>query len=118
VEKHFTDDTTRSGPDHPFSMDPNTWKAMVDSSRLLEASLGSPIKKVEDNEMETVVLQRRAVRAIRDIKAGETLQRDMIEFQRPCPAEALKPNEYNSHVGKTFLIDIQSGSHIQSSDLE
>ena len=118
VEKHFTDDTTRAGPDHPFSMDPETWKSMVDSSRLLEASLGSPIKKVEDNEMETVVLQRRAVRAIRDIKAGETLQREMIEFQRPCPADALKPNEYKSHVGKTFQMDIVSGSHIQSSDLK
>ena len=29
VEKHFTDDTSRNGPDHPFSMDPKTWKDMV-----------------------------------------------------------------------------------------
>ena len=26
VEKHFTDDTSRIGPDHPFSMTPQTWK--------------------------------------------------------------------------------------------
>ena len=26
VEKHFTDDTSREGPDHGFSMDPNTWR--------------------------------------------------------------------------------------------
>jgi len=26
VEKHFTDDTTREGPDHKFAMDPDMWK--------------------------------------------------------------------------------------------
>ena len=57
VEKHFTDDNDRKGPDHPFSMNPKTWKEMVDRTRLLEASLGEAIKKVEDNEKETIVLQ-------------------------------------------------------------
>src|SRR5258706_12915736 len=27
IEKHFTDDTTRPGPDHTFSMDPESWEA-------------------------------------------------------------------------------------------
>ncbi len=29
IEKHFTDDKTREGPDHAFAMDPNDWEAMV-----------------------------------------------------------------------------------------
>ena len=29
VEKHFTDDISREGPDHGFSLDPKTWSAMV-----------------------------------------------------------------------------------------
>ena len=29
IEKHFTDDTFRDGPDHKFSMDPMTWKEML-----------------------------------------------------------------------------------------
>jgi N-acetylneuraminate synthase len=57
IEKHFTDDTTREGPDHKFSMDSDTWRDMVDRTRELENSLGVDIKKVEDNEMETVILQ-------------------------------------------------------------
>ena len=48
IEKHFTDDTTRDGPDHPFSMDPQSEK-MVDDTRLLELALGSP-KKSRKNE--------------------------------------------------------------------
>ena len=75
IEKHFTDDTSRPGPDHPFSMDPKTWKSMVDSTRILESSLGSSIKKVEENEQETIILQRRAMRLIKPIKSGEILNR-------------------------------------------
>ena len=67
IEKHFTDDVKRTGPDHKFSMDYQTWKDMVDRTRELEIALGSQIKKVEDNEKETVILQRRAIRAKRKI---------------------------------------------------
>ena len=36
VEKHFTDNNNRIGPDHKFSMNPSSWKEMVDRSRELE----------------------------------------------------------------------------------
>jgi sialic acid synthase SpsE len=117
IEKHFTDDTTRQGPDHPFSMDPIAWKAMVDSTRLLEASMGSGVKKIEDNEKETFVLQRRAVRASRKIHKGEKLERNMIEFQRPCPRGAMKPNEFATSVGKTLKSDVLEGDCLNLSEL-
>jgi sialic acid synthase SpsE len=117
IEKHFTDDTTRPGPDHPFSMDPKTWRAMVHSTRLLERSLGNTIKKVEDNEMETVILQRRAVRAIRKINAGEKLTRNLIEFQRPCPSDAMKPNEFQQYIDGTIIEDREEGDYIKTGDI-
>ena len=40
VEKHFTDDNNRIGPDHKFSMNPKTWREMVNATRELENSLG------------------------------------------------------------------------------
>ena len=48
IEKHFTDDTTREGPDHKFAMDPNTWAAMVENTRQLERALGSADKVVAE----------------------------------------------------------------------
>ena len=117
IEKHFTDDTTRPGPDHPFSMDPIAWKAMVDSTRLLEASMGSVVKKIEDNEKDTVVLQRRAVRATRKIHKGEKLERNMIEFQRPCPRGAMKPNEFAINVGKTLKSEVLEGECLNLCEL-
>ncbi len=39
-EKHFTDDNGREGPDHKFSMNPETWKAMVKACHELEEAMG------------------------------------------------------------------------------
>ena len=117
IEKHFTDDNNRQGPDHPFSMDPNSWRAMVDSSRLLESALGNPYKKVEDNEVETRVLQRRSVRLKVDVKAGELLTRDLVEYQRPCPPASIQPNDFQFFVGKKFTRDLDAETALTPSDL-
>ena len=114
IEKHFTDDNSRSGPDHPFSMNPQSWKNMVASSRLLESALGSSIKKVECNELETVVLQRRAVRACRDLHKGEELSREMIEYQRPCPLDALTPNDFAHFSGKPLTKEVSEGDYLRA----
>ncbi|PYO39988.1 MAG: N-acetylneuraminate synthase [Gemmatimonadetes bacterium] len=58
IEKHFTDDTSREGPDHGFSMDPYTWREMVDRTREIEAALGESEKRVAANEIETVILTK------------------------------------------------------------
>lgn len=59
IEKHFTDDNSLIGPDHAFSMNPQSWREMVRCTRELEAALGDGIKRVEENEKETRILQRR-----------------------------------------------------------
>ena len=100
IEKHFTDSNTRSGPDHFFSMNPKSWRKMIISSRKLEESLGSNIKKVEKNEKLTVILQRRSVRANRIIKKGEKIKKKDLCFLRPCPKKGLRPFEYYNVINK------------------
>jgi len=109
IEKHFTDDNDREGPDHPFAMNPATWSAMVKNTRELERALGSHEKFVADNEKETVILQRRCLRAARTIKAGETLYRDMIDVLRPATPGAILPNEVGHVIGTKALVDIPQG---------
>ena len=113
IEKHFTDDTSREGPDHKFSMDFDTWKDMVDRTRELEMSLGSEVKKVEDNELETVVLQRRAIRAKRDLAMGEILREEDLDFLRPCPEDGIPPYEVDKIVGKDLVQDLRVGDCIK-----
>jgi N-acetylneuraminate synthase len=117
VEKHFTDDTTRIGPDHGFSMDPITWRAMVDDTRLLEAALGDGQKKVEGNESETVVLQRRCVRAARDLSAGTVLTREDLVVLRPAPREAVPAHEVTELPGRTLTRALVAGEDVRWGDL-
>jgi sialic acid synthase SpsE len=91
IEKHFTDDNAREGPDHGFSLNPKTWCEMVDRSRELEAALGDGVKRLEGNEVQSAVVQRRALRFARDMAAGETIRANDLEALRPCPAGALEP---------------------------
>ena len=113
IEKHFTDDMNREGPDHQFSMDPGAWKDMVDRTRELENSLGLEIKKVENNEKETVILQRRAIRTKRGLMAGDIILEDDLEFLRPCPEDALPPYKLEEILNKELSEDIKSGDCIK-----
>ena len=117
IEKHFTDDNSREGPDHHFAMNPVTWREMVDRTRELEQSLGDGVKRVEDNELETVIIQRRALRAKRDIAADTVLTDDHLEALRPCPADAVPPYRQADVTGKKTTRDIPAGDHIRWADL-
>jgi len=113
IEKHFTDDTSRPGPDHPFSMDPKTWRAMVDDARLLELSMGHGTKEVQPNEEETVILQRRSIRTTRDMRPGEIIDRESIQFQRPSPQDAISINKVDEIIGKKINKLIKSGDYFR-----
>jgi sialic acid synthase SpsE len=118
IEKHFTDDVQRAGPDHLFSMDPKTWRDMVDRSRELENSLGAGIKQVEENERDTVVLQRRAIRLSRDLSAGKVLTREDLIVLRPCPADGISPYDLPHIVGRRIRSHIAAGAHLTWRDLD
>ncbi len=117
VEKHFTDDTGRDGPDHGFSMDPESWREMVARTRELEYALGPAEKRVMDNEQETVVLQRRAIRAREDIPAGAALSEDVLISLRPCPTDALPPYRLGELLAKTATRDIPAGDVVRREDV-
>lgn len=118
IEKHFTDDTKRNGPDHLFSMDPVSWREMVDRTRELENSLGCGIKRIEDNEKETVILQRRAVSAKSNIESGTVLTREKLTVLRPCPADGIPPYQIDDLIGKVTRCNLNAGEHIKWKNLK
>jgi N-acetylneuraminate synthase len=117
IEKHFTDDRGREGPDHAFSMDPASWREMVDRTRELERALGAPEKKVADNEVETVVVQRRCIRAARDLPAGTVITRDLLDILRPSPPGAIQPYEIEAVLGTLTARPIPAGAELRWTDL-
>jgi len=115
IEKHFTDDITRKGPDHPFALPIGTLKKMVDAIRALEKAMGSGEKKIENSEVETVVIQRRGIYAKETIKEGEKISSDRIEFLRP--ALFLRPPQAKDILGRQSKRTIMAGEPIKLDDL-
>jgi sialic acid synthase SpsE len=117
IERHFTDSNEREGPDHKFAMSPHNWARMVEETRLLERSLGSPDKFIAANEIDTAIVQRRCLRAARDVKAGESFTREMIDVLRPATPGAIKPSEINAVIGAKALHDLPFGKELRWTDL-
>ncbi len=113
VEKHFTDNTRREGPDHSFSMTPATWREMVDRTRELEYALGSAEKSVCANEQQTVVLQRRCVRAARDLPTGAVITRDDLDILRPATSGCILPYQLERVIGTVVRQPIAAGEGLE-----
>ena len=68
-------------------MNPKSWKDMVVSSMELFYSLGNEDKNVMKNELNTRIVQRRAIRSSKNLYAGSILKETDFVYLRPCPAE-------------------------------
>ena len=117
IEKHFTDDPTRHGPDHQFALSPTDWKAMVQATRQLEMALGDGIKRVEKNEEDSRIVQRRALRFTRDMAQGETIVEASIEALRPCPVHALTPADSLMVIGRALAFSVKKGDALYAEHL-
>ena len=112
IEKHFTEDNKREGPDHAFSMNPKSFREMVDRARELELALGDGIKRIEANETQSVIVQRRSLRAARNLKKGDTLKREDLVALRPIPQGGIAPYQIKDVIGKRIKQFIREGEHI------
>jgi sialic acid synthase SpsE len=110
VEKHFTDNNYRTGPDHKFSMNPKTWKKMVSKVRILEEAIGNGKKKIELNETESAIIQRRGIWLIKDVKKNQKLRKEDIDILRPCPSNSISPFIIDKYLGKKFKQNLKAGS--------
>ena len=111
VEKHFTDDNKRIGPDHAFSMNFDTWRAMVDETRILEKALGDGIKKIEKNENQSSLVQKRSIYAINSIKKNQSFKNN-ITVLRPALKNHLPASKFSWLKTKKAKKNIKKGECI------
>lgn len=117
IERHLTDSNDREGPDHKFAMNPQSWSLMVEETRLLERSLGSADKFIAANEQQTAIIQRRCLRAAREVQAGEVFTREMIDVLRPAVPGAIKPDQILAVIGTRALRALAYGEELRWTDL-
>lgn len=111
IEKHFTDDNSKEGPDHKFAMNPKTWREMVENGNDLYAALGDGVKRTEPNEKDASIVQRRSISAKSDLSAGTVLTEENIQYLRPKPADGFAPYEKELVLGQTLASDVKAGQH-------
>lgn len=102
VEKHFTDDCSRTGPDHAFSLNPEEWQEMVFQTSEILGVLGDGVKRIESNEQESIVVQRRAIRYSRDLPKNHVLTRSDLIALRPCPENGISPFALEEVIGRVL----------------
>mgnify|MGYP001115225155 CR=1 FL=1 len=111
IEKHFTDDNHQVGPDHGFAMNPKSWKEMVDRSNELLVALGDGVKRVEENEKKSYIVQRRCLCASKTLKIGDILKKEDIIPLRPIGENGFQPYEVSSLIGKKITSNMVYGQH-------
>ena len=83
IEKHYTLDRGRSGPDHGSSLEPDELGAMVRGIRKVEVALGDGRKEPAASEANTSDVARRSLLSAAAIPAGTVLTKDLIAILRP-----------------------------------
>ena len=112
-EKHFTDDNSRTGPDHRFSTSPKSWREMVEAANELYAALGDGIKKIEENEKGAAIVQRRGLRYKSDLNKGSIIKGEDIIAVRPITDEGIPPYEAGGVIGRQLKMDVYADEEVK-----
>ena len=99
VAQHYTSSLANQDVEVTSSL-----MTITGSPFFLEKSLGIGNKLVMDNEKETVILQRRAIRAKNKINKGQIIKKEDIICLRPCPSDALPPYRIDEVIDKSNTV--------------
>jgi N-acetylneuraminate synthase len=98
IEKHFTLNKQLSGPDHAASITPEELADLVSNIRVVDAALGSKIKKVAESEIKNMDVARKSLTALIDISRGELFTNLNLGVKRP--GTGVSPTEFWDYIGR------------------
>lgn len=98
IEKHFTLSRELPGPDHRASLEPDELHDMVCAIRNIEEALGSGVKDVSESERKNMVVARKSIVALTDIRKGEKFSENNVTVKRP--GNGVSPMLWDDVMGK------------------
>ena len=116
LERHYTDDMTRDGPDIVNSMDPKSAEELVEGSRILKLERGGSKGPIEE-EKPVIDFAYASVVTIKAIKTGEVFSKDNLWVKRPGIGPIFA-EDYNSILGKRAANNIPTDRHLTLSDIK
>jgi pseudaminic acid synthase len=109
VEKHFTLSRATPGPDNAFSLEPQEFKALVDSVATTRKAIGKPLLAPTAEEAKSLVF-RRSLFVTEDVRRGEVFTEKNVRSIRP--GVGLAPRHYRQVLGKKASRDIARGTPV------
>lgn len=115
IERHFTLDKNMNGWDHQISSDADGMKRLVKTAELINQSLGSYDRIVYEDEKKQRESFRRSAVAKKDLRKGDIIKEENIEFKRP--GNGIPPNKMNIIIGEKINKDIPKDTIISLDNL-
>jgi sialic acid synthase SpsE len=118
IEKHYTLNRRLPGPDHPFALEPDELKLMVDQIRYAERCLGHKQENILSSSERQFGKAMRSVVAKRDIKAGEVLTEENITTKRPFLPGSIPATDFYKILGEKTKIALKEDSILFTEDIK
>jgi N-acetylneuraminate synthase len=115
LERHFTDDMSRSGPDICCSMDPKALSNLIEGVKSIFAARGGEKLPIAA-ESSTIAFAFASVVALKDLIPGQTLNEDNIWVMRPGGGD-FSVGDYESLMGRSVKNHVKRGFQIKKSDI-
>lgn len=109
IEKHFTLDRSRGGPDDSFSLEPSELAALCQGARTAWEALGKVNYALKSSESGNVKY-RRSLYFVKDLKAGDTITPEAVRSVRP--GLGLPPKCLDQVLGRTVKKDVKWGQPV------
>ena len=116
LERHFTDNKSRSGPDIECSMDPHELAELITGANEMAKMRGGR-KGVVQEEKVTLDFAYASVVATHDIKAGALLAEHNLWVKRPATGY-FSAEDYEMLLGKVAQKDIKAGEQLMKADVQ
>ena len=117
IEKHFTLSKKLPGPDHPFALEPDELKQMVDYIRFSELSVSKQSSDEISTSEQSFTKAMRSVVSKIDIKKGEILTTDNITTKRPFLPNSIPAMDFENIVGFPIDKDIEADTPLLKPDV-
>ena len=115
VEKHFTLNKDAFGWDHKVSADPDELKIICNESQKIHKALGSYRIFSEENQQRKSAF-RRSIIVNRDLKSGEMISKEDIDYKRP--GSGIDPGETKYVLGRKLAKEKKRDDLLYWNDFE
>ena len=116
IERHFTDDRHRQGPDIICSMDPSELRFLIDRSKEVHTSLHNPKQRTLDEEP-VYKFARASVVSELDLPKGHIIQAHDIWARRPGNGD-IPGYEFDKVVGMRLIRSVKKNQQLSWSDFK